>query len=706
MRNYTQNRELSWLKFNERVLEEATDKTVPLLERLKFISIFTSNLDEFFMVRVGSLYDMKEVDPTCEDKRSGMTPGQQLMQIYKSVTQLNELRESVFTGVEKQLRLRGVSGLLYSELEKEEKDYVMEYYKAAIEPVLSPQIVDTHHPFPHLDNKSLYIGSLLKKKKGYLFGIIPVPKVLPEILVLPGSELRYILTENIIYQFVTSIFSMFEVVESTKLCVTRNADINLEDENYADEIDFRNKMKLLLKKRKRLSVVRLEVSEYISKELEGYFCNRFGIEPYQIMVCKAPMNMSYVFSLESKLDQMKKRNLLYKPFKPVKPLIDNNTSIIRSISKKDVMLSYPYDSMDLFLKLLKEASVDERVISIKITLYRVASKAKLVEYLCEAAENGKDVIVLIELRARFDEQNNIDWSEQLEEAGCKVMYGFEGYKVHSKICLITYKESNTIKYITQVGTGNYNEKTAKMYTDVCLMTGRKEIGQDANEFFKNMSIGNLYGEYKHLLVAPVSLKSKVLELIGEEMKKGEQGLIQLKINSITDIDIIDKLKEASSAGVKINMIVRGICCIVPGVKNETENITVTSIVGRYLEHARIYDFGKGEEEKLFIASADFMTRNTENRVEVACPIYDEETKEKIKKILEVQTYDNVKARELFPDGNYRKKENHGTLVNAQEILSEEAEQQAQGVLELNLKKESFLYVLRNRFARRRGMTSR
>ncbi|MDO5292868.1 MAG: polyphosphate kinase 1 [bacterium] len=702
MRNYTQNRELSWLKFNERVLEEATDETVPLLERLKFISIFTSNLDEFFMVRVGSLYDMKEVDPNGEDKRSGMTPNQQLLQIYKSVSQLNEYREMVYTGVEKQLRMRGISCLKYKELQKEEKEFVKEFYKAAIEPILSPQIVDTHHPFPHLDNKWMYIGALLKKKKGLLFGIIPVPKDLPELLVLPGNEMRYILVEDIIKEFAKTIFSMYEVLEITKLSVTRNADINLEDDTSAFDTDYRNKMKLLLKKRNRLAVVRLEVSDYISKELEQYFCKRFEIESYQIIVCKAPIKLTYVFSLENKLDAMMKRNLVYKPFKPVKPMIDSNTSIIRSISKKDVMLSYPYDSMDLFLKLLKEASVDERVISIKITLYRVASKAKLVEYLCEAAENGKDVMVLIELRARFDEQNNIDWSEQLEEAGCKVMYGFEGYKVHSKICLITYKEANNINYITQVGTGNYNEKTAKIYTDVCLMTGRKEIGLDANEFFKNMAIGNLYGEYKHLLVAPVSLKSKVLELMDREIKKGAQGSIQLKINSITDIDMIDKLRDASVAGVKINMVVRGICCIVPGVKNETENITVTSIVGRYLEHARIYDFGTGEEEQIFLASADFMTRNTENRVEVACPIYDEEVKEKVRRILEVQTYDNVKARQLFADCNYRKKDNHKTLINAQEIFSEEAQRQAQGVLELNLKKESLLYMLRNRLVRRRG----
>lgn len=680
---YTQNRELSWLKFNQRVLEEARDPAVPLLERMKFVAIFTSNLDEFFMIRVGSLYDMAVTDPKSVDSRSGMTPTEQLNAIYSAVAPLYKERDKTYSEIKKQLSPYGVCGLDYKELEQSEKKFVKKYFKEQILPVLSPQIVDSNHPFPHLLNKKIYVTVTLKpqnrlkqggkgNKQDNLLGIVPVPDYISDIVYLPGHDIRYIRVEKVILEFLDMIFSKYTLSDRNYICVTRNADVHPDDEAFEVNEDFRNRMKKTLHKRRKMAVVRLETAEKLSPENEKYFCDRFKIKKEQIFRTKVPMKLSYIFTIAGNLPDAMKRSLTDQPFLPQtsRHVLDGN--VMNYVKKKDLLLYYPYESMDPFLSLIKEAAYDANVLTIKITIYRLAKKARLVEYLCAAAENGKEVTVLIELRARFDEQNNIYWSERLEEAGCRVIYGFEGYKVHSKICLITYRTRSDIRYITQIGTGNYNEKTAAMYTDLSLISSNQEIGEDAATFFKNMAIGNLEGEYRHLLVSPVSLKKSILSMMNEEIKKGDHGRIIMKMNSLTDIDFIRKVCEASQAGVKIDLQVRGICCILPGVDGYTDHLRVTSIVGRYLEHSRIFSFGTGSDQKVYIGSADMMTRNTEKRVEVACPIFDPDIKKQINHYLNVMLNDNVKIRELKSDGIYVKKEQGGRQIHAQEIFMHEA----------------------------------
>ena len=672
MQNYTQNRELSWLKFNQRVLEEAKDSSVPLLERMKFVSIFTSNLDEFFMIRVGSLYDMSLTDNSTIDSRSGMNPKEQLDAIFAAVAPLYKERDKTCSEIKKLLNPYGVCGLSIKELEQQEKKYVKKYFKDQILPILSPQIVDANHPFPHLLNKELYVIASLKQNGTSMIGIVPVPQFVSDILYLPGHDIRYIRMEKVIMEYLDVVFDKYEVSNKNYICVTRNADVSPDDEALEINDDFRLLMQETLHKRRRMAVVRMETAEPLDKELEKYFCDKFKITPAQIYRTKMPMKLDYIFSIMDKVPASLKRSLIDEPFTPQPSRYLTDGKVIPQVKKKDILLSYPYESMDPFLRMIKEAAYDPTVLTIRITIYRLAKKARLVEYLCAAAENGKEVTVLIELRARFDEQNNIDWSERLEEAGCRVIYGFEGYKVHSKICLITYRNRNNIEYITQVGTGNYNEKTATMYTDVSLITADKGIGEDAAVFFKNMSIGNLNGSYQHIIVSPTSLKPKVLSLMDEEIKKGTNGRIIMKMNSVTDVDFIQKVSEASNAGVKVDLIVRGICCILPGVKGYTENLRVTSIVGRYLEHPRIFLFGTGADQKIYIGSADMMTRNTEKRVEVACPVYDETIRKQLTHMLKIMLADNVKARELKSDGKYYMKEKGTSKVNSQEYFMREA----------------------------------
>ena len=672
MQNYTQNRELSWLKFNQRVLEEAKDSSVPLLERMKFVSIFTSNLDEFFMIRVGSLYDMSLTDNSTIDSRSGMNPKEQLDAIFAAVAPLYKERDKTYSEIKKLLNPYGVCGLSIKELEQQEKKYVKKYFKDQILPILSPQIVDANHPFPHLLNKELYVIASLKQNGTSMIGIVPVPQFVSDILYLPGHDIRYIRMEKVIMEYLDVVFDKYEVSNKNYICVTRNADVSPDDEALEINDDFRLLMQETLHKRRRMAVVRMETAEPLDKELEKYFCDKFKIIPAQIYRTKMPMKLDYIFSIMDKVPASLKRSLIDEPFTPQPSRYLTDGKVIPQVKKKDILLSYPYESMDPFLRMIKEAAYDPTVLTIRITIYRLAKKARLVEYLCAAAENGKEVTVLIELRARFDEQNNIDWSERLEEAGCRVIYRFEGYKVHSKICLITYRNRNNIEYITQVGTGNYNEKTATMYTDVSLITADKGIGEDAAVFFKNMSIGNLNGSYQHIIVSPTSLKPKVLSLMDEEIKKGTNGRIIMKMNSVTDVDFIQKVSEASNAGVKVDLIVRGICCILPGVKGYTENLRVTSIVGRYLEHPRIFLFGTGADQKIYIGSADMMTRNTEKRVEVACPVYDETIRKQLTHMLKIMLMDNVKARELKSDGKYYMKEKGTSKVNSQEYFMREA----------------------------------
>lgn len=672
---YTQNRELSWLEFNARVLAEAEDETVPLLERFKFLAIFTSNLDEFFMIRVGSLTDMAALEPNRRDTKSGLTAGEQLSRIYAAVEPLYARRDAAFRDVDARLAQEDLCRTSMDELDSRERKYIKRYFNTMIAPVLSPQVVDSHHPFPHLEGKVLHIAVLLSHKKNERLGLIPVPASLPPITFLPNDKRRYLMTEDILLAFADSIFEMYDVLEKTVFCVTRNADVPLDDEPFGSEqVDLRKKMERMLRQRRRMAIVRVELSRPVSSHFKECLHKRFEVTDEQIFLSRsAPLRMSYAFSLGDYLSDGRRSRLSDPPFIPQQPaMLPAGQSLLKTALQRDVLLSYPYESMEPFLQMIREAANDPPVLSVRITIYRLASKAKLVEYLCAAAENGKDVTVLIELRARFDEQNNIDWSERMEEAGCKIIYGFEDYKVHSKICLITRRERGAVRHITQVGTGNYNEKTAKQYTDVSLITADERIGQDAGAFFNNMALGNLSGRYSRLFVAPTSLKNNILALMDEQIAKGKDGYILLKFNSLTDIDVIAKLREASCAGVTVEMIVRGICCLLPGVPGHTENITVTSIVGRFLEHSRIYVFGRDDEEKMYISSADLMTRNTERRVEIACPIDDPAVRTRLHDILYAMQHDTVKARVLQPDGTYCKKPAVQDPICAQDLLMQQA----------------------------------
>ena len=698
---YTQNRELSWLQFNARVLAEAEDENVPLLERFKFLAIFTSNLDEFFMIRVGSLCDMAAVDKEHTDSKSGLTAKEQLHLIYKAVEPLYARRDAAFSDVDSKLSAIGLRRLTMDSLAPDEQKYIKRYFKDIIAPVLSPQIVDSHHPFPHLEGKVLHIAALLSHKKTERLGLLPVPASLPPVVFLPETPSRYILTEDILLSYADHVFEMYDVLEKTVLCVTRNADIQVDDETFGVEGgDFRKKMEKLLRQRRRMAVVRVEINRPISDHFKEHFRSRFEVSDAQIFLSRtAPLKLGYAFSLGEHLPEKKRAFLSDAPFTPQQPaMLSAGQSLLKAALQRDILLSYPYESMEPFLQMIREAANDPAVLAIRITIYRLASKAKLVEYLCAAAENGKDVTALIELRARFDEQNNIDWSERMEEAGCKIIYGFEDYKVHSKICLITRRERGAVRHITQVGTGNYNEKTAKQYTDVSLITADERIGQDAGAFFNNMALGNLSGHYSRLFVAPTSLKNNILALMDEQIAKGKDGYILLKFNSLTDIDVIAKLREASCAGVTVEMIVRGICCLLPGVPNHTENITVTSIVGRFLEHSRIYVFGRGDEEKMYISSADLMTRNTERRVEIACPIDDPAVRTRLHDILYAMQHDTVKARVLQPDGTYCKKPAVQDPICAQNLLMQQAIENARKQAAQPAPHPSFLEKIRKWFS--------
>ena len=670
--SFTQNRELSWLRFNERVLEEANDNTVPLLERLKFLAIFTSNLDEFFMIRVGSLFDLSLLPEAHIDNKSGMPVQEQLNAIYQAVAPLYRLRDRIYARIDEQLRQYDISCQSVRELGNQNRKYIRNYFESDVLPLLSPQIIDVHHPFPHLENKQLYIGLMLRVKDDLRFAIIPVPKSLPRIILLPGAGISHVLLEDVILEYAETVFSTYDTVEKTILAVTRNADINPDDEAYELEEDFRLRMKKMLRKRSRLAPVRLEIRHKLDSSFVHYLCSKLNLKKEQIYISDSPLDLSYIFTLDEHLSVPLKRILMYAPFEPHSPAsIREGQNMISQIARKDILLYYPYDSMEPFLRLVREASVDPSVISIKMTLYRIDKKSKLAEHLITAAENGKDVMVLMELRARFDEQNNIDWAERLEESGCKVMFGFEGIKVHAKICLITRRDKNRLQYITQLGTGNYNEKTAKLYSDYSLMTANMKIGSDAALFFKNMSIANLDGQYGELLVAPRSFKSSIMALMDGEIEKQRSGKpagILFKLNSLTDRDILDKLSQASRAGVPVRMIVRGICCILPGIPDKTENITVNSIVGRFLEHARVYCFGSEDDMRIYISSADLMTRNTERRVELACPILDDSVKASILSNLKAQLSDNTKARRIQSDGSYAYISVPGDApVNSQEL---------------------------------------
>ena len=654
---YTQNRELSWLRFDRRVLEEAADPSVPALERLKFVSIFSSNLDEFFMVRVGSLFDLARMTPDDKDNKTGWTPTEQLHHIYHAVPGLLAMKQQIYSGVMEELGRSGIFDVLPDALDAGALKQLNRFFKVELLPVLSPILIGANHPVPHLVNKHLYAAALLENKKGHkAIGIVPLPENVPPYLMLSDGT-RFVRTENILLRWLPTLFDAYSVKESCVLAVTRNADISFDDEKFEDsEADFRRQMKKLLKQRDHLAVVRLELSAPVSGEFQSILSELVRVETHQVFVDTSPLNSRYVFRLLGELPKDRSVRLLYPTYHPrwAEDLL-REQPILLQIQQRDHLLFYPYDSVEPFLRLLNEAAENPQVLSIKITIYRLASSSKIAQALCRAAENGKEVLVLMELRARFDEENNLSWAKMLEESGCQVIYGTEGFKCHSKICLITLRSHNKTSYLTQIGTGNYNEKTNAMYTDLSLMTANPAIGEDAAAFFRNMLVNKLDGTYRELCVSPFGIKEMLLRQIDRQIALGKDGYVCIKANSVTEREVIDKLAEASRAGVEVQLIIRGICCILPGVSGDTENIHVTSVVGRFLEHARIYLFGRGEGAEVYISSADLMTRNLNRRVEIACPVYDQQLREQLKWILDSQLRDTAKASTLLPDGSYCRK---------------------------------------------------
>ena len=669
------NRELSWLKFNERVLEEAENPEVPLCERLTFASIYQSNLDEFFMVRVGSLYDQTLLDKKICENKTGMTSQEQIDAILKQTKLINKRKEAVYEELMACVAEQGIRILRFNELDEDGARYLEGYFKSEIAPLISPTVIGRRQPFPFLKNKEIYAVAVLgaKGKKDRL-GIIPcTSNIFGRLIAVPGMPGTYMLAEELILHFAPVVFKGYKIKSKSLLRITRNADIDA-DALYDEDLDYREFMAGLIKQRKKLAPIRLELSRDMDKKGIAVLCEYLELDENHVFMSSTPLDLSFVFQIQ---DLLRKNPELYFPKRtPQKSdQFQDGKSIIAQIKEEDKLLSYPYESIRPFLHLLTEAVEDPDVISIKMTLYRVAKQSKVVEALIEAAENGKEVVVLVELRARFDEENNIEWSRRLEDAGCQVIYGLDGYKVHSKLCLITRKNAGQVEYITQIGTGNYNEKTSRLYTDLSLMTSNVEIGLEASNVFQALSKGEVVEHTRHLLVAPKCLQNKVLDMLDEEIahaRNGEEAYAGFKLNSLTDKKIIDKLIEASEAGVKIDMIIRGICCLIPGVKGKTENIRIISIVGRFLEHSRIYIFGSKERRKYYIASADFMTRNTVRRVEVAAPVYNNKLKTKLQEMFEVMLSDNQKARKLEADGNYHRVSNDLTPVNAQEYFYAEA----------------------------------
>ena len=669
------NRELSWLKFNKRVLEEAENPEVPLCERLTFASIYQSNLDEFFMVRVGSLYDQTLLDKKICENKTGMTSQEQIDAILKQTKLINKRKESVYEELMARVAEQGIRILRFNELDEDGARYLEGYFKSEIAPLISPTVIGRRQPFPFLKNKEIYAVAVLgaKGKKDRL-GIIPcTSNIFGRLIAVPGMPGTYMLAEELILHFAPVVFKGYKIKSKSLLRITRNADIDA-DALYDEDLDYREFMAGLIKQRKKLAPIRLELSRDMDKKGIAVLCEYLELDKNHVFMSSTPLDLSFVFQIQ---DLLRKNPELYFPKRtPQKSdQFQDGKSIIAQIKEEDKLLSYPYESIRPFLHLLTEAAEDPDVISIKMTLYRVAKQSKVVEALIEAAENGKEVVVLVELRARFDEENNIEWSRRLEDAGCQVIYGLDGYKVHSKLCLITRKNAGQVEYITQIGTGNYNEKTSRLYTDLSLMTSNVEIGLEASNVFQALSKGEVVEHTRHLLVAPKCLQNKVLDMLGEEIahaRNGEEAYVGFKLNSLTDKKIIDKLIEASEAGVKIDMIIRGICCLIPGVEGKTENIRIISIVGRFLEHSRIYIFGSKERRKYYIASADFMTRNTVRRVEVAAPVYNDKLKTKLQEMFDVMLSDNQKARKLEADGNYHRVSNDLTPVNAQEYFYAEA----------------------------------
>ena len=668
------NREISWLKFNERVLEEARDENNPLFERLSFLSIYQTNLDEFFMVRVGSLEDQKLLNDDTRENKTNLNPNEQIDEILKQVKILNEVKDKTYFDLMKKIENHGVKLVRFQSLSKDDARYIRNYYMQEIVPLLSVMIVGRKQPFPFLKNGYIYALAVLEKKGKKKLGIIPCDsEVLPRMISVPGMENTYMLLEELILHFISSVFEGYEIHEKSLLRVTRNADIDVH-KVYDEDLNYRDQMEQVVKLRKKLAPVRLELTRNINSEMLEQLCGYCEIEPKQVFYSKSPLDLSFVFKIQDLLRG--NQSLFFEKRMPQQsPDVSIYEPMIPQIQKRDILLSYPYESIRPFLRLLQEAARDPDVYTIKMTLYRLARNSKVVEALAEAAENGKQVDVLVELKARFDEKNNIEWSRRLEDAGCHVVYGIDGLKVHSKLCLIMKKTENGIRYITQVGTGNYNENTARLYTDLCLITSDESIGKEAADVFRKILIGDMVKTSKHLLVAPKCLQKPILDMIDEEIneaKNDRDAYIGVKINSLTDKKIIDKLVEASCAGVKIELIVRGICCLLSGIDGKTDNIKIRSIVGRFLEHSRIYIFGTPDRDKIYISSADYMTRNTLRRVEVAAPVYDNNLKERIRNMFNIMMNDNIKARTQLSDGSYKIISSGEEPINSQEYFYEQS----------------------------------
>ena len=678
---YMMNRELSWLKFNERVLNESGNPRVPLAERLTFASIYQSNLDEFYMVRVGTLMDQMESSEEIRENKTNMTSKEQVKAILEATRILDKKKDMIYEQLMGELEPQGIRIINFNRLSGEEGELLETYFDQEIAPYLSANIVSKQQPFPFLKNKEIYAVALLAtKSKKTKVAIIPCSNnVFKRLIDIPTRPGTFMLSEELILHFLPKLFPRYEIVEKSLFRITRNADIDTET-IYDEDMDYRDAMENLIKQRKRMNPVRMELSREINKKLVTEICKCVNVDKKHVFMSKVPLDMSFVFAIQNYLRVQGKENLFFGKRSPrMTDQLKDKESLIGQIEKKDVLLSYPFENIKSFTNLLNEAAKDESVVSIKMTLYRLADKSQIVDALVDAAENGKEVVVLVELRARFDEESNIEYSRKLEEAGCRVIYGLNGYKVHSKLCLITRKTDNGLSYITQIGTGNYNEKTSKLYTDLSLITAKEEIGKEAAEVFACLLRGETIEETHMLLVAPKCLQNKVLALIDEEIehaKNNEPAYVGIKINSLTDKDIIEKLVEASQAGVKIEMIVRGICCMIPEIKGYTENITVISIVGRFLEHSRIYRFGTPEREKVYIASADYMTRNTLRRVEVAAPVLDDKLREKLDFMFDTMMKDNEKGKRLNAKGNYEDRKVNVKKLDSQELFYEMAYENA------------------------------
>ena len=670
---YMMNRELSWLKFNERVLNEAGNPRVPLAERLTFAAIYQSNLDEFYRVRVGTLMDQMESAEVVRENKTNMTSEEQVKAILNTTRELDQKKAVIYEQLMGELEPKGIRLINFNKLSADEGKLLETYFDHEIAPYLSANIVSKQQPFPFLKNKDIYAVALLETKGGKSkTAIIPCSNnVFKRLIDIPTRKGTFMLSEELILHFLPKMFKNYEVKEKSLIRVTRNADIDTET-IYDEDLDYREAMESLIKQRKRMNPVRIELSRELNKKMIRSLCKDIHVEKEHVFLTRVPLDMSFVFALQSYLKGTEQEELFYQRRTPrMTPELDSKSALIPQITKKDVLLSYPFESIKPFINLLYEAAKDETVVSIKMTLYRLANKSQIVDALVEAAENGKEVVVLVELRARFDEESNIIYSRILEEAGCRVIYGLNGYKVHSKLCLISRKTEDGVSYITQIGTGNYNEKTSALYTDLSLITANQEIGKEAAEVFAALLKGETVEQTNVLLVAPKCLQNKVLDMIDEEIahvKNGEEGYIGIKINSLTDKVIINKLVEASQAGVKIEMIVRGICCLIPGIKGYTENIQIVSIVGRFLEHSRIYRFGTKEREKVYIASADFMTRNTVRRVEVAAPVLDEKLKARLDWMFETMMNDDEKGKSLTEKGTYVDRSLNDVKMNSQEMF--------------------------------------